>query len=292
MTKLLDALRFDGSRKFIIGKAETKINGLYADDADYETQLRQNASEIEKWQTRLYSHNRYGMLAVFQAMDAAGKDGTIQNVFRGTNPLGLTVRSFKRPNTTELEHDFLWRTYRELPERGNITVFNRSYYEEVLIVKVHPDILLNSQRLPTDRTADLKKVWKHRYEAICNMEKHLYHEGFPTIKFFLHVSKQEQAKRLIDRIKDPAKNWKFDEQDVKERGFWADYMTAFEETVNETATEKAPWYVIPADDKKTMRLLVGQVLIAELKKLPIAEPEQNETRFAELQKLISVIEGQ
>lgn len=292
MTKLLDALRFDGSRKFTISKADTRINDLYADDADYETQLRQNAGEIEKWQTRLYSHNRYGMVAVFQAMDAAGKDGTIQNVFRGTNPLGLTVRSFKRPNTTELEHDFLWRTYRELPERGNITVFNRSYYEEVLVVKVHPDILLNSQRLPADRTADLKKVWKHRYEAVCNLEKHLYYEGFPTIKFFLHLSKQEQAKRLIDRIKNPAKNWKFDDQDVKERDCWDDYMAAFEEAINETATEKAPWYVIPADDKKTMRLLVGQVLIEELKKLPIAEPEQNEARFAELQKLISVIEGQ
>lgn len=292
MTKLLDALRFDGSQKFIISKAETKIKDIYADDADYETQLRQNAAEIEKWQTRLYSYNRYGVLAVFQAMDAAGKDGTIQNVFQGTNPLGLTVRSFKRPNTTELEHDFLWRTYRELPERGNITVFNRSYYEEVLVIKVHPNILLNSQRLPIDRTTDLKKVWKHRYEAICTMEKHLYHEGFPTIKFFLHVSKEEQAHRLIERIKDPAKNWKFDEQDVKERGFWADYMAAFEETINETATDKAPWYVIPADDKKNMRLLVGQILIEELKKLPVADPKPDETRFAELQKLIAVIEGQ
>ena len=292
MTTLLNELRFDGSRTFTISKAETKIDDIYTNDADYETQLRQNADEIEKWQTRLYSHNRYGILAVFQAMDAAGKDGTIQKVFQGTNPLGLTVRSFKRPNTTELEHDFLWRTYRELPERGNITVFNRSYYEEVLVVKVHPDILLNSQRLPADRTTDLKKVWKHRYNAICDMEKHLYHEGFPTIKFFLHVSKEEQAKRLLDRIKDPAKNWKFDEQDVKERGFWANYMTAFEEAINETATEKAPWYVIPADDKKNMRLLVGQVLIDELKKLPVAEPEPNEARFAELQKLISVIEGQ
>ncbi len=292
MTKLLDALRFNGSRKFTISQAETKLDDIYTDDTDYETQLRQNATEIEKWQTRLYSHNRYGILAVFQAMDAAGKDGTIQNVFQGTNPLGLKVNSFKRPNATELEHDFLWRTYRELPERGNITVFNRSYYEEVLVVKVHPDILLNSQRLPTDRTDDLKKVWKHRYEAICNMEKHLYHEGFMTVKFFLHVSKEEQAKRLIDRIKDPAKNWKFDNQDVIERDFWGQHMTAFEEAINETATEKAPWYVIPADDKKNMRLLVGQVLIAELKKLPVAEPEQNEARFAELQKLITVIEGQ
>jgi PPK2 family polyphosphate:nucleotide phosphotransferase len=292
MNKLIDTLRFDGSQKFSINKAETKIKNIYTDEADYQAQLVQNAVEIDKWQTRLYSHNRYGMLAVFQAMDAAGKDGTIQHVFRGTNPLGLTVSAFKRPTTTEIEHDFLWRTYRQLPERGNIGVFNRSYYEEVLVVKVHPDILLKGQQLPIDRTDDLKKVWKRRYEAICNMEKHLHQEGFLTVKFFLNVSKEEQAKRLIERITDPAKNWKFDEQDVKERAHWNDYMAAFEDVINETATDYAPWYVVPADDKKTTRLLVGQILIDELKKLPIAEPVPNPTRFAELQKLISVIENQ
>ncbi|RYF56771.1 MAG: polyphosphate kinase 2 family protein, partial [Cytophagaceae bacterium] len=185
----IDAFRYDGSDKFSVKKADTKIDDWYSDDADYELQLRKQAAEIDALQNRMYADNRYGLLTIFQAMDAAGKDGTIQHVFTGTNPMGLRVYSFKRPTDQELDHDWLWRTYLNLPERGTIGIFNRSYYEEVLVVKVHPEILTKSQRIPAELTKDLDKVWKHRYDAITDMEKHLYRNGFPTIKFFLNVSK-------------------------------------------------------------------------------------------------------
>lgn len=283
----IDAFRYDGSATFSAKKADTKIDDLYTDDSEYEVRLREQAAEIDVLQNRMYASNRHGMLAIFQAMDAAGKDGTIQHVFTGTNPMGLRVHAFKRPSEQELDHDWLWRTYVNLPERGTIGIFNRSYYEEVLIVKVHPEILTQSQRIPADLTEDLDKVWKHRYTAIVDMEKHLARNGFPTIKFFLNVSKKEQAKRLIARIENPEKNWKFDEQDVEERAFWDDYQAAFEDAINETATKNAPWYVVPADDKKNMRLIVGRILIEELKKLNISdEVKPDKARFNELQKLI------
>ena len=287
-----DRFRYDGDKEFKLKKALTSVDKLYEDKDHYEAMLRQQAADIDKWQERMYAHNRYGIVAVFQALDAAGKDGTIQHVFTGTNPAGVRVYSFKRPTDQELDHDFLWRSWRELPERGTIGIFNRSYYEEVLVTKVHPEILTTSQRLPEKATNDLDKLFKQRYEAIRDMEKFLYRNGFITIKFYLHVSKKEQADRLIARIEDPEKNWKFEEGDVKEREFWDDYQDAYQEAINETATDNAPWYVIPADDKENMRLLVGQVIIEELKKLPIANPEPDEKRFKELQKLISVIQGQ
>jgi PPK2 family polyphosphate:nucleotide phosphotransferase len=287
-----DRFRYDGDKEFKLKKAPTDVDKLYEDKDHYEAMLRQQAEDIDKWQERMYAYNRYGVVVVFQALDAAGKDGTIQHVFTGTNPAGVRVYSFKRPTDQELDHDFLWRSWRELPERGTIGIFNRSYYEEVLVTKVHPEILTTSQRLPEKATNDLDKLFKQRYEAIRDMEKFLYRNGFITIKFYLHVSKKEQADRLIARIKDPEKNWKFEEGDVKEREFWDDYQDAYQEAINETATDNAPWYVIPADDKENMRLLVGQVIIEELKKLPIANPEPDEKRFKELQKLISVIQGQ
>ena len=287
-----DRFRYDGDKSLKLKKAPTKVDDLYEDDAHYEALLRQQAAEIDKWQERMYAHNRYGLLTVFQALDAAGKDGTIQHVFTGTNPAGVRVYSFKRPTEQELDHDFLWRSWRELPERGTIGIFNRSYYEEVLVTKVHPEILTRSQRLPEKTTDDLDKLFKHRYEAIRDMETFLYRNGFPTVKFYLHVSKQEQADRLIARIEDPAKNWKFQDDDVKERDFWDDYQEAYETCITETATDKAPWYVIPADDKKNMRLLVGRIIIDELKKLPIAEPEPDDKRFKALQKLIPIIRAQ
>ena len=287
-----DRFRYDGDKPLKLKKSSTKVDDLYEDDTHYEALLRQQAEEIDKWQERMYAYNRYGLVAVFQALDAAGKDGTIQHVFTGTNPAGVRVYSFKRPTDQELDHDFLWRSWRELPERGTIGVFNRSYYEEVLVTKVHPEILTTSQRLPEKSTDDLDKLFKQRYEAIRDMEKFLYRNGFLTVKFYLHVSKKEQADRLIARIEDPEKNWKFEEGDVKERDFWDAYQDAYEDAINETATDKAPWYVIPADDKKNMRLLVGRVIIDELKKLPIADPKPDEKRFKELQKLIPVIQGQ
>ena len=287
-----DRFRYNGDKPLKIEKVPTKVDDLYKDDAHYESLLRRQAAEIDAWQERMYVHNRYGLLTVFQALDAAGKDGTIKHVFTGTNPTGVKVYSFKRPSEQELEHDFLWRSWRELPERGTIGIFNRSYYEEVLVTKVHPEILTQSQRLPEKTTRDLDKLFKHRYEAICDMEKFLHRNGFPTVKFFLHVSKKEQADRLIARIEAPEKNWKFQESDVTERGFWDEYQDAYEMAINETATDNSPWYVIPADDKKNMRLLVGQIVIDELKKLPVAEPEPDDARFEKLQELISVIQGQ
>ena len=287
-----DRFRHDGDKSFKLKKAPTKVDDLYEDDDHYEALLRQQAAEIDKYQEKMYADNRYGLLVIFQALDAAGKDGTIQYVFTGTNPTGVRVYSFKRPTDQELDHDFLWRSWRELPERGTIGVFNRSYYEEVLVTKVHPEILTQSQRLPEKTTDDLDKLFKHRYEAIGDMEKFLYRNGFPTVKFFLHVSKKEQGDRLIARIQDADKNWKFEEGDVKERDFWDDYQDAYEETINETATDNAPWYVIPADDKKNMRLLVGRIIIDELKKLPIKDEKPDEKRFKDLQKLIAIIKAQ
>jgi len=287
-----DRFRYDSDKPLKLKKAPTKIDDLYEDGQEYETLLRQQAEKIDSLQERMFSHNRFGLLLVFQALDAAGKDGTIQHVFTGTNPTGVRVYSFKRPSEQELEHDFLWRTWRELPERGTIGIFNRSYYEEVLVTKVHPDILTESQRLPEKTTDDLDKLFKHRYEAIRDMEKFLYRNGFPTIKFFLHVSKKEQAERLIARIEDADKNWKFQEGDVAEREFWDDYQDAYEAAINETATSNSPWYVIPADDKKNMRLLVGRIVIDELAKLPIAKPEPDNERFEKLQKLIPIIQAQ
>lgn len=287
-----DHFRYDGDKPVKLKKAPTKVDDLYEDDEHYEALLRQQASEIDELQERMYTYNRYGLVVVFQALDAAGKDGTIQHVFTGTNPAGVRVYSFKRPTDQELDHDFLWRSWRELPERGTIGIFNRSYYEEVLVTKVHPEILTESQRLPEKSTEDLDKLFKHRYEAIRNMETFLHQNGFPTIKFYLHVSKDEQADRLIARIEDPDKNWKFEEGDVKEREFWDDYQNAYENCINETASDKSPWYVIPADGKKNMRLIVGRIVINELKKLPITEPKSDDKRFEELQKLISVIRAQ
>lgn len=284
--------RYDGDKKFILKKADTKISDLYEDKDDYKKMLEDTADELDELQSMMYAHNRYGLLVILQAMDAAGKDGTLKRVFAGVNPIGVKIHSFKRPSENELAHDFMWRSSIRLPERGSITVFNRSYYEEVLIVKVHPDIVTDVQRLPTELTEDMDKLWKNRYEDIVNSEKYLHHNGIRVVKFFLHVSKKEQAERLIARIEDPAKNWKFEEGDVKERESWDKYMEAFEECINATATEKAPWYVIPADDKKNMRLMVGQIIAEEMKKLDIRYPEADEKRHAELQRLIDIIKSQ
>ncbi len=287
-----DDFLFDGKGIFFIKKTKTKVKDFYEDSDDYEFALNEMHKRMDELQDMMYAHNRYGLLVIVQALDAAGKDGTLKAVFSGVNPQGLRFYSFKRPTETELDHDFLWRTNAQLPERGTITVFNRSYYEEVLVVKVHPEIIKNFQRLPTEITDDLEKVWKQRYEDIANMEKYLFRNGIPTIKFFLNVSKSVQAERLIERIEDPTKNWKFQEDDVKERGFWNEYQNAYEEAINATATEKCPWYIIPADDKKNMRLIVAKVISKHLEKLNISYPDSDENRQEELKKLIEVIKTQ
>jgi len=288
----LKDFRYDGSRPFIIKKADTKIDDLYEDKADYGAQLEEFREKMDELQSLMYAHNRYGLLIIFQAMDAAGKDGTIKHVLSGVNPIGVKIQSFKRPSETELDHDFLWRHIQHLPERGNITIFNRSHYEEVLVVKVHSEILTNVQRLPTELTKDLDKVWQNRYEDIVNFEKYLQHNGIKVVKFFLNISQKKQGERLVERIEDTTKNWKFEEADVKERAFWGKYMAAYEDAINATASPHAPWYVVPADDKKNMRLIVGNIIVEELKKMDMAYPETTPERQAVLKKLIATIQEQ
>lgn len=284
--------RVDGSRKFDIEKAKTKVKDFYEDKEHYEVLQAEAAKELDDLQSIMYAHNRYGLLVIFQAMDAAGKDGTIKHVISGVNPVGIKIHSFKRPTETELSHDFLWRTSQVLPQRGTITIFNRSYYEEVLVVKVEPEILTKSQRLPKELTEDLDKLFKHRYSDISNLEKYLYRNGIRVVKIFLNVSKEEQAERLIERIEDPAKNWKFDEQDVKVRAQWDEYMKAYEECINATASKKAPWYIIPADDKRNMRLAVGKIIVEELKRMDMSYPESDPAQTEVLKQYIDVIKAQ
>jgi len=288
----IDAYRIDGTKKFDIEKAKTRFKDLYDNKEEYEEMQIESAKEMDELQSMMYAHNRYGLLVIFQAMDASGKDGTIKNVISGVNPVGIKIHSFKRPTETELSHDFLWRTNLVMPQRGTITIFNRSYYEEVLAVKVEPDILRNAQRLPVELTEDLEKVWKNRYSDIRNLEKYLYRNGIRVIKFFLNVSKEEQAERLIERIEDPSKNWKFEEQDVKIRDKWDEYMQAYEDCINQTATKKAPWFVIPADDKKNMRLTVAKIIVEELKKMNMSFPDVGPERSKELRTYIDVINQQ
>ena len=283
---------FDKPGKFSIGNTKNKIKDFYEDKEDYEASLAEMLRQMDELQSMMYAHNRYGLLVIFQALDAAGKDGTLKAVFSGVNPQGLKCYSFKRPTEVELEHDFLWRTTLHLPERGSITVFNRSYYEEALITKVHPDIIKNNQRLPEELTDDMDKLFKNRYEDIKNMEAYLHRNGIRVVKIFLNVSKEEQAQRLIERINDPSKNWKFDETDVKERGFWKEYQHAYDDLINATATEKCPWYVVPADDKKNMRLIVASIVLNELKKLRMTYPETTEKQQQALIKLIDIIQSQ
>jgi PPK2 family polyphosphate:nucleotide phosphotransferase len=284
--------KFDGKGKFSIKKTDTKVKDFYDNKDEYEIELKILQTQLDELQQKMYAHNKYGLLVIFQAMDAAGKDGTLKAVFSGINPQGTRFYSFKRPSENELDHDFLWRTNMQLPERGTITVFNRSYYEEVLVVKVHPEILLNSQKLPKEETENLEKVWKNRYEDISSMEKYLDRNGVKVIKFFLNVSKKEQSERLIERIEDPSKNWKFEEQDVKEREFWNDYQNAYEDLINATSTKNCPWYIIPADDKKNMRLIVANILLHHLNSLDMNYPESDEARQKVLQGLIEKIKNQ
>ncbi|MEL6676113.1 MAG: polyphosphate kinase 2 family protein [Bacteroidota bacterium] len=263
---------------------------LYDGKKDYRKQLEDYQEEIDDLQNMMYAHDRYGMLLVFQAMDAAGKDGTIRHVMSGINPHGVEVHAFKAPTPQELDHDFMWRTTRLFPPRGRIGIFNRSYYEEVLVVKVHPKILTKYQRIPPELTQDVEAVWTQRYEDIRNLEQYAYRNGIQVVKFFLNISNEEQRKRFLARIDTPSKNWKFSEGDVKERGYWDDYMAAYEQAINETAAPHAPWYVIPADDKKNMRLMVSQAIITHLKKLDMHYPQVDDERRSELQTFRKLLE--
>ena len=288
----IDDYRYDGKRRYNTDEVPTKIKDFYDDTADYEAQITSLRDQLDALQSMMYAHNRYGLLVIFQALDAAGKDSTIKHVMAGVNPAGVRVAAFKQPTEVEISHDFLWRSALQMPERGSITIFNRSYYEEVLVVKVHPDILLKGQEIPAELTGDLDKVWEQRYEDIANYEKYLVRNGIKVVKFFLNISKHEQSERLIARIEDPTKNWKFQEGDVEERNYWPQYHAAYQDAINETATKKAPWYVIPADDKKNMRLIVSQILVKEMEEMLMTYPESPPERAALLKKLVAVIQKQ
>jgi PPK2 family polyphosphate:nucleotide phosphotransferase len=263
-----------------LDKWPTAVKPVYKSKEDYHEQLSDHVDRLSKQQQLLYASDSHAILLIFQAMDAAGKDGAIRHVMSGVNPQGCQVFSFKHPSAEELQHDFLWRTTRDLPERGRIGIFNRSYYEEVLITRVHPEILL-AEGLP-DASPDDKDFWHNRYRSITNLERHLNGCGTRIVKFFLHLSKEEQRKRFLARIDDPEKNWKFSQADIEERKFWDKYMKAYEKCLEATSTAYAPWYVVPADDKENARLIVSEIVLETLTGLKMSYPETTEERHREL----------
>lgn len=280
---------YTGKGRLRLAKRATRLpERLYRDKGDLETQLLGYQEKTDERQQQMYAQDRYALLLVFQAMDAAGKDGTIKHVMSGINPHGVEVTAFKRPSVEELDHDYLWRTTKALPARGIVGIFNRSYYEEVLVVRVHPQIL-EGQRLPGAVRQDLNRLWKRRFQEISHFEAYQEANGMRIAKFFLHVSRDEQKRRLLDRIDDPAKNWKFNEGDLAERACWEQYMEAYEEAIEGTATKASPWYIIPADDKGDMRLLVSAAILSEMKRLKLAWPvlpEEQRARLAASRELL------
>ncbi len=266
-----------------LGKRPTEIKPVYKSRKHYKEQLEDHAAQLSELQQLHYAASQYAVLLIFQAMDAAGKDGAIRHVMSGVNPQGCQVFSFKHPSATELLHDFLWRTTRDLPERGRIGIFNRSYYEEVLIARVHPEIL-RAEGLPDALLADTT-VWPDRYRSIVDLERHLHVNGTRIVKFYLHLSREEQRKRFLQRIDEPEKNWKFSLADITERTFWDQYMTAYEQCLSATSTHDSPWYVVPADDKETARLIVSQIVVATLQGLHMRYPKTTPERQRELRSI-------
>jgi PPK2 family polyphosphate:nucleotide phosphotransferase len=266
-----------------LGKWPTIVKPVYKSKEQYQELLASHVEQLSSLQQLHYASHRYALLLIFQGMDAGGKDGAIRHVMSGVNPQGCEVFSFKQPSANELEHDFLWRTTCVLPERGRIGIFNRSYYEEVLVVRVHPEIL-RSQGLP-EELRDEKTIWEERYRSIVDLESHLYRNGTRIIKVFLHLSKDEQRKRFLERIDEPDHNWKFSTADIHERKYWKEYMRAYEECLNATSTRHAPWYVVPADDKENARLIVSQIVLDTFKDLKMAYPKTTPKRRLELKSI-------
>ena len=286
MTKKIEPhdFRVSAGKKVHLHAWPTLAKPIYTSKDEYKALLQKQVEDLSVLQRLHYASNRYAVLLIFQAMDAAGKDGAIRHVMSGVNPQGCQVFSFKHPSATELDHDFLWRTTRSLPERGRIGIFNRSYYEEVLIVRVHPKIL-HTERLPDELLRHDKDVWRGRYESIVDLESHLHRNGTRIVKFFLHLSKEEQRKRFLARIDDPDKNWKLSTGDVEERQFWKRYRKAYEECLSNTSTKDAPWYVVPADDKENARLIVAEILLDVFRKLKMSYPKPTEKHRDELQSI-------
>jgi PPK2 family polyphosphate:nucleotide phosphotransferase len=278
-----DEFRVRPGGKVKLKKWPTRVQSFYRSKAHYQQILAEHTRKLSERQGLLYAHHRYALLLIFQAMDAAGKDGAIKHVMSGVNPQGCQVFSFKLPSARELDHDFLWRTTRCLPERGRIGIFNRSYYEEVLIVRVHPGILAG-QNLPDEALKD-GDFWQHRYRSINDLEQHLHGNGTRVVKFFLHLSKEEQRRRFLARIDDPDKNWKFSRADIEERKLWKQYLAAYEACLGTTSTRHAPWFIMPADDKENARLIISQVVLDTLKRLKLRYPAPTGARRRELQTL-------
>ncbi len=271
-----DMLKVAEGAKVDLADRPTRIHPVYGSKQEYQAMLADHIGRLDQLQRKLYADNRFAVLLIFQAMDAAGKDSVIRHVMSGINPQGCEVFSFKHPSAEELEHDFLWRTSRCLPERGRIGIFNRSYYEEVLIVRVHPEILAR-QNIPHEQ-GDGMRVWQQRYQSIIDQERHLHRNGTRIVKFFLHLSRDEQKRRFLSRIDKPEKNWKFSIDDIEERQYWPRYMEAYEACLGATSTSQAPWYVIPADDRKNARLIVSRIILDTLERLqldfPVTSPER------------------
>ena len=275
-------------KKIDLSKWPTRVKPVCKSEKKYQKLLRVHVAELSSLQNLHYASNKSALLLIFQGMDAAGKDGAIRHVMSGVNPQGCEVFSFKQPTAEELEHDFLWRTTCRLPERGRIGIFNRSYYEEVLVVRVHPELLLN-QGL-AEQLFDGKSFWKERYRSILDLERHLHLNGTKIIKFFLHLSKDEQRKRFLERIDEPDKNWKFSLADIRERKFWQHYMKAYENCLEATSTPAAPWFIVPADDKEDSRLIVSQVVLDAFQELRMAYPKSTPKRHRELKSIRKLLE--
>lgn len=278
--KKIDKFRVDGNKKIKL-KEYQKVEELSnVDEQKALLKMEENKEKISKLQDKLYASNKYGILLIFQAMDAAGKDSTIKHVLSGINPQGFQVFNFKQPNSEEIDHDYLWRTNKALPERGRIGVFNRSYYEEVLVVKVHN--LVKTSSIPEEYIT--KDIWDRRYSHIKNTEKYLIENGIIPVKIFLNVSKEEQKNRFLERIENPEKNWKFASGDVTERKYWDDYQNAYEEAINQTATKDVPWYVIPADKKWYARYQVSEIVLNVLENLKLDYPVLSDEEKAKLEE--------
>jgi PPK2 family polyphosphate:nucleotide phosphotransferase len=284
MTKIhLKQFRVSEGDDVDLKKWPTKVDPVFKSKAQYAEILSAHVEELSALQKVHYACSKHALLVIFQAMDAAGKDGAIRHVMSGVNPQGCQVFSFKHPSATELEHDFLWRTTRDLPERGRIGIFNRSYYEEVLIVRVHPEILKGEGL--SDAPHHQHKLWHDRYRSIVDLERHLHANGTRIVKIFLHLSKDEQRERFLARIDDPDKNWKFSAADIEERKFWGDYRQAYEDCIAATSTADSPWYIVPADDKDNARLIVSQIVVDALEGLKADYPKASAERVAQLQAI-------
>jgi PPK2 family polyphosphate:nucleotide phosphotransferase len=275
--------------KVDLQKWPTRVQPAYKSEEQYKDILTAHVKGLAARQELLYASNSYALLLIFQAMDAAGKDGVIEHVMSGVNPQGCRVTSFKHPSAQELKHDFLWRSELNLPERGQIGIFNRSYYEEVLIVRVHPEIL-RAEGVPDD-AMDEKSIWQDRYRSMLDLESHLHRNGTIVVKFFLHLSKEEQRKRFLDRIDKPEKNWKFSNDDVEERKYWNQYMKAYEKCLSATSTKHAPWYIVPADDKPNERLIVSRIVLDTVEALKLSYPKVSAARRRELQLMRKKLRG-